>query len=71
MPWLQGETMEADLAFASMAEGSASEGSVKTRFFMPVLEKSSYEKPLHTLTDARDVTFGDKVFAQFVGTKRA
>ena len=76
MPNLLGaETMEVDLAFASVESQSESEG-LEARFFMPVSTgkpgayNAAHLGMAHHLEDARRVTLDGMVFSHFLGAKR-
>ena len=64
-----GDDFQVDLAFAAM-DSSADSDEMIARFFMPVARSDPYTSQQTTLSDAREVEFGDLKFSHFTGAKR-
>jgi hypothetical protein len=67
-----GTTLEIDLAFAAVRSSRDNDDETPpSRFFMPMVSENEDGEVVHSLCDARDVTFGDLQFRAFVGARRA
>ena len=75
LPAVFGESMMVDLAFAKFDndDNKDSSDSVLSTFYIPIAsaQPSGQSETRHRLTDARTVTFGEKIFSHYTGASRS
>ena len=70
IPYLAGAANEQTIDLAFALTDRHDNGTVNTRFFMPVAQESRTGEPETRLQDAREVTIGELQFHHFVGACR-